>query len=68
MFLDTTYCDPKYVFPPQKDTINFIADRVDVHAQQDPAEQKGIEYKKSTLKRNCVFCFIITLVLDKYEL
>lgn len=36
LYLDTTYCDPKYRFPPQKDVINYVVKVTKNALSRDP--------------------------------
>uniref|UniRef100_UPI00359028BF uncharacterized protein isoform X1 n=2 Tax=Myxine glutinosa TaxID=7769 RepID=UPI00359028BF len=36
LFLDTTYCNPKYEFPPQEQAVDFVVQRCEAAICQDP--------------------------------
>ena len=36
LYLDTTYCDPQYAFPPQQDVINFSVNLATDFVHQNP--------------------------------
>lgn len=54
IFLDTTYCNPKFIFPSQEESIDYIVNAID---------RIGVENNKSSLKS--VLFLVATYVIGK---
>lgn len=41
LYLDTTYCNPRYTFPPQEQSVQYVADTIAQLMEQQPEEGQG---------------------------
>eukprot|EP00250_Pteridium_aquilinum_P016688 c2323_g1_i1 orf=120-1430(+) len=44
VFLDTTYCNPKFVFPAQNESINYIAEKIFTMREESSDENEGLAH------------------------
>ncbi len=40
LYLDTTYCNPRYTFPPQEQSVQYVADTI-AQLMEQPVEEEG---------------------------
>lgn len=48
VFLDTTYCNPKFVFPSQEDSVNYIVNVIDRIGNENKGSSKSVLFLLAT--------------------